>query len=167
MADLKRRISIGRRPSQISSFPFTPQRTASRSARGRSFQGLLVDTCIDRKRLMTQSAFQPSPRCIDAAHTPMAPSLIDSCGAVTTRSSSISGRDPSPLHSVHAPIGELNEKACGVSSSKEIPHDSHALRCEKICSRAPPRSKSATAIPSPSFNAASTESVTRERSDFR
>ena len=61
-----------------------------------------------------------------AAHTVIAPCLIESFAFGTTSSGSISGREPRPLHSWQKPSGELNENASGTSSGKESPHATHA-----------------------------------------
>src|SRR3989442_8827056 len=52
------------------------------------------------------------------------------CG--TSRSPSISSREPSPPHSGHAPYGLLNENIRGETSGKEMPHSAQASFSEKV-----------------------------------
>src|SRR5690349_17151609 len=129
----------------------------SRWALGSLFQGLSRSRSKWLSSQWTVSAVHPSPRAIAEAHTVTAPPRIDNAPLGTTRSGSISGRDPRPLHDGQNPTGELNENDWGVSSPKEVPHDGHAFFSLK--KRSSPLPTRATTMPSLSRNAASTESV--------
>src|SRR5439155_26160435 len=65
------------------------------------------------------------------AHGASAPSLSERRGFGTSRSGSISSREPSPPHSGHAPQGLLNENMRGDTPGSETPHSAHARRSEK------------------------------------
>ena len=114
-------MSIGARPSHARERPERPHISASREALGSSRKGTSAGTPSSASTLSTHSLLYPSPRAIEAAHTAIAPSLIDASGRVTMSSGSISGRDPRPSQVGHAPSGALNEKLCGESSSNESP----------------------------------------------
>src|SRR2546425_8714745 len=66
------------------------------------------------------------------AHGASAPSLSERAGFGTSRSGSISSREPSPPHSGHAPYGLLNENIRGETSGKEMPHSAQASFSEKV-----------------------------------
>lgn len=59
---------------------------------------------------------------------------------------------PKPLHSKHAPNGELKEKVRGSISPKLTSHIGHAFRCEYILSSFP-STKEATTVPSLTLSA--------------
>src|SRR5919201_4800702 len=71
-------------------------------------------------------------KCPD--HGLIAPSsmLLDLSGIIKSGSNSI--LMPRPLHSLHAPNGELNENVRGSKSPREIPQRGHAFRWEYILS---------------------------------
>ena len=60
----------------------------------------------------------------------MAPSSMERESSGTTRSGSISTREPRPLQSTHMPWGLLKEKAWGESSGKEMPQSPQAIFSE-------------------------------------
>src|SRR6266550_3367955 len=66
------------------------------------------------------------------AHGASAPSLSERAGFGTSRSGSISSREPMPPHSGHAPYGLLNENMRGETSGKEIPQSAHASFSENV-----------------------------------
>ena len=70
---------------------------------------------------------------------------------------SASNDAPSPMHAGQAPKGLLNEKIPGTGFGSEIPQVGHAKCTLYIYSS--PSITAAITIPSPSFNAVSTESV--------
>src|SRR5688500_12720531 len=88
-------------------------------------------------------------------HGLIAPSimLFDLSGIIKSGSNSI--LMPSPLHSLHAPNGELNEKVRGSKSPSEIPQWGQAFLCEYIVSLL---STETTTTPPPTFNADCIES---------
>src|SRR5881628_2767557 len=66
------------------------------------------------------------------AHGASAPSLSERAGFGTSRSGSISSREPIPLHSGQAPYGLLNENIRGETSGNEIPHSAQASFSENV-----------------------------------
>src|SRR5215469_17495822 len=102
-------------------------------------------------------------------HTLTAPSASVRDGSDTTSSGSTSILVPSPVQSVQAPHGELNENDRGSSSSKDKSSYMHARCSENIRSRLGSSSgrstKSSTTTPFDSDSAVSTESVSRRRAD--
>src|ERR1700736_2402334 len=66
-----------------------------------------------------------------------APSLMLSDGSGTTASGSTSMRMPSPVHTVQAPCGLLNEKLRGAGSSIEMPQYTQAKSLENRSSLTP------------------------------
>src|SRR5215831_15631544 len=66
------------------------------------------------------------------AHGASAPSFNDRAGFGTSRSGSISSREPIPPHSGQAPYGLLNENMRGDTSGNEMPHSAHASFSEKV-----------------------------------
>ena len=97
----------------------------------------------------------------------MAPSRTLNSAFGTTKSGSTSRRVPKPVHSGHAPNGELKEKDRGSSSSNETPHFMQARCSLNIRSRLGSFSdrsmKSRTTTPLDRRSAVSTESVKRRR----
>src|ERR671925_1314146 len=83
-------------------------------------------------------------------HGLIAPSsmLFDLSGIIKSGSNSI--LMPRPLHFLHAPNGELNEKVRGSKSPSEIPHRGQAFLCEYIVSLL---SNETITIPLPTFSA--------------
>src|SRR5215472_5219299 len=98
-----------------------------------------------------------------------APSASVRAGSETTSSGSTSILVPSPVQSVQAPHGELNEKDRGSSSSNERSSYRQARCSENIRSRFGSSSgrstKSRMTTPPASPSAVSTESVSRQRDD--
>src|SRR5215467_11011212 len=92
-------------------------------------------------------------KCPDQGLTAPSKMLFDLSGMINSGSNSI--LIPSPLHSVHAPKGELKEKLRGSSSPRLIPHLAHALRWEYNLSLF---SVEATTRPFPTFKADWTDS---------
>ena len=76
-----------------------------------------------------------------------APSLSERAGFGTSRSGSISSREPMPPHSGQAPYGLLNENIRGETSGKEMPHSAQASCSEKRCGL-PPSTASTVTTPS-------------------
>src|SRR5690348_3756020 len=83
-------------------------------------------------------------------HGTTAPSLNDLLRSGMTRRGSISIFTPSPVHSGHAPYGELNENMRGASSSKLSPQCRHANFSEKLSSSSPSFARPTTFLP-PTF----------------
>ena len=100
------------------------------------------------------------------AHGAMAPSASDRSSSGTTSSGSTSSSVPMPVHSGHAPNGELNEKDRGWISSmpsgwllgQAIFSEKRRSRSLSLASRS---TKSMTTTPPASPRAVSTESVRR------
>src|SRR5919108_5906843 len=92
-------------------------------------------------------------KCPD--HGLIAPSsmLFDLSGIINSGSNSI--LMPRPLHSLHAPNGELNENVRGSKSPSEIPQRGQELRCEYIVSLL---STETTTTPLPTLSADCIES---------
>src|ERR671922_1066470 len=88
-------------------------------------------------------------------HGFIAPSskLLDLSGIIKSGSNSI--LMPRPLHSLHAPNGELNENVRGSKSPREIPQRGQELRCEYIVSLL---STETTTTPLPTLSADCIES---------
>src|SRR3974390_2244330 len=112
----------------------------------------------------TSTRLKYSPRNPD--HGWIAPSSIDRSSSEITSSGSTWKRVPRPSHSSQAPYGELNEKLRGASSSNDRPQCEHARCSEKVrlsgSSAEHSRGRIPTsATPSASFNAVSSESVSR------
>src|SRR6478752_9618555 len=123
-----RRISWLTKPSQSAPPFFPPNITAFRCAGVSLFHGFFLSIPNSDNTQSISLATQPSPRAAAAAQGVMAPSLIDRAGFGTTRSGSISGREPRPLQSPQKPSGELNENDCGDSSGKESSQCGQATR---------------------------------------
>src|SRR5437588_6757011 len=87
-------------------------------------------------------------KCPDHGLTPPSKMLFDLSGIINSGSNSIF--IPRPLHFLHAPKGELNEKVRGSKSPKLIPHRGHALHWEYNVSSP---SIETTTRPFPIFNA--------------
>src|SRR6266481_9194133 len=66
------------------------------------------------------------------AHGANAPSLSERAGFGTSRSGSISSREPMPPHSGQAPYGLLNANMRGETSGKEMPPSAHASLSENV-----------------------------------
>jgi hypothetical protein len=169
----KRRMSRGRTPSQsitkVALPPFLPAQrtvnwrspvpcsTCSRSRFGSFRHGTSKGTpsCF---RICVRSPDQLDFCEISRPQGLIAPSSMVSASSGTTSSGSIAMREPRPLQSTHMPCGLLNEKPCGVSSGKEIPHSAHAIFSENT--RSAP-SRWAISCPPPALSACSTEPARR------
>ena len=106
---------------------------------------------------------QPPPRSRACDQGSTAPWRMLFDGSGTTRSGSISGREPRPLHSWHIPSGLLKEKLCGASSGKLMPSTGQE-RCSLYIECVSPfcgKAVSACSTPLPSRSAVSTESISR------
>ena len=93
---------------------------------------------------------------IDQPETLIAPWRSESVSSLTTRVGSTSCFMPSPKHSGQAPNGELKENILGVSSGIVISQSGQAYLVEYKVSTP---SISISTMPSPTFIACSTESV--------
>src|SRR6266487_4415548 len=101
------------------------------------------------------------------AHGASAPSFNERAGFGTSRSGSISSREPIPPHSGQAPYGLLKENMRGDTSGKEIPQSAHASFSEKVVAAGLPLAPSLSTvstvtIPSARRSAVSSESARRE-----
>src|ERR1043165_2066338 len=124
------------------------------------FHGLSRSILNALASALTMLVVHPESLASDSPHTATAPSRSERVGSGTTRAGSAAIRSPRPLHSTHMPSGELNEKLCGDSSGKPMPHLGHALASEYT--RVPFSSATSTiSLPLPSRSAVSTESVSR------
>jgi hypothetical protein len=142
---MKRRSRRGTTPSQAMSnwplpdFPFqrtskvrspVPQSRSSRWRRGRRRQrrSVSMPSCstIWPRKPWAQPVFSETfgPQGL------MAPPSMLSESSGTTRSGSISTREPRPLQSTHMPCGLLKEKLWGVSSGNEMPQSAQAIFSE-------------------------------------
>src|SRR5678816_1026547 len=137
-----------------------PCKSTSRCLSLSLFHGLSRSILNAFASALTMLVVHPESLAIASPHTATAPSRSERVGSGTTRSGSAASRSPRPLHSTHMPSGELNEKLCGDSSGKPMPHLGHALASEYI--RGTFSSPTSTiSLPLPSRSAVSTESVSR------
>src|SRR5207237_1400658 len=90
-----------------------PWSSICRVSFARSFQGLSSGTLNDCESDSIMRKVQPPPRSMACDQGSTAPWRMLFDGSGMTRSGSISGREPSPLHSWHMPSGLLQEKLCG------------------------------------------------------
>src|ERR1041384_5008096 len=136
VVSLKRRMSIGMMPSKLVLYvPVLPPSlhlmlmvsapepwsSICLVSLGSSFQGLSSGTLNDCESDSIMRKVQPPPRSMAWDQGSTAPSRMLFDGSGMTRSASISGREPRPLHSWHMPSGLLKEKLGGASSGKLIP----------------------------------------------
>src|SRR5262245_22831173 len=101
--------------------PPRPYSTCSRFFLGSLSQATSRSTSQALAMASMMRYVHPSPRSIALDHGAMAPLRIDFLPSGITSSGSTSCRVPRPLHELHIPSGELNEKLCGDSSGNDCP----------------------------------------------